>query len=199
MPLQHDEPPAPVHELVHNRLGALAHYGAFHTRRLRHAKADGLCLSTPHRIAVLTARSITARKTWTQHIGTAGWRFLIHDGDEVVATADTVSGEDGEHRFGHINEGPLVAGTTRAIIWAEQHPTIRAGSFEPIFVLAPELSVALLLLKHRAAGGDDYVTALPPLFAGLKDRELLDPKQVINSLRPMLARRDAHAKSGWKT
>ena len=189
MPLQHEEPPTPVHELVHTRLGGLARYRAFHTPRLAQAKPDSLSVSTPHRIALLTAADIEAGSDWPRLIGAKGWRFLVHEGDEVVAAVDTVIDENGEIRFGHINEGPLAAGMAEAIEWAEEQASVRDGSFEPILVIAPEFRVAFLLLKHRATGGNDHVIAIPPLFAGLKPRELLKPTDIADALRLMLARR----------
>ena len=188
MPLRHQEPPAEVHEAVEKRLGALAYHGGFHTPRLRHAKPDSLFTAMPHRTAVLTSRQIAGGNTWAQHIDFKGWRFLVLLDDEIVASVDTLD-ESGAHRFGHINEGPLVAGTTDAIGWAEEQAAVRTGSFEPILVLIHEFSVSLLLLRHHDGGGDDHVIAIPPLFAGLRDRELLQPGHIVDALRPIIARR----------
>jgi len=193
MPLQHDEPSALVHKLVHDRLGASVHYRAFCTPRLSEADPNDLKISTPHRVGFLTAQCLEAGGTWHRNIERRGWRFLIHHGDKVVAAVDTVIGKDGEHRFGHIYEGPLVAGTEAAIRSAEGHATIRSSSFEPILVIAPSLSVSFLLLRNRTPNCSDHLLALPPLFAGLQAGELMRPEEVAITLRNISVRKSAHA------
>ena len=193
MPLQHDEPSALIYKLVHDRLGALAYHRAFCTPHLSEADPDDLQISTPHRVGFLTTHGLEAGSMWHRAIEPGGWRFLIHHGDKVVAAVDTVIGKNGKHRFGHIYEGPLVAGTEEAIRFAEEHATIRSSNFQPILVIAPSLSVSFLLLRNRTTNCSDHLIALPPLFAGLQGGELLRPEDVATVLRNISIRKRAHA------
>ncbi len=192
MPLQHNEPSDAVYKLVHERLGALNYHRAFYTPHLSTADPDNLKISTPHRVGFLTAQGLEAGGMWHRDIERRGWRFLIHHGDKVVAAVDTVIGKDGNHSLGHIDEGPVVAGMEKAVRFAEGHATIRSGSFEPIFVIAPSFSVSFLLLRNRTPSSSDHLIALPPLFAGLQAEELLLPEKAAIVLRNISIRRRAH-------
>ncbi|MFC1411028.1 hypothetical protein ACEZCY_19260 [Streptacidiphilus sp. N1-12] len=64
-----------------------------------------------------------------------GWRFLIRDGEEIVAAADTRETAEGQ-TFSHFAEGPYPLATLRALQQAKQHT---AGS--PTVYLPRLLSV----------------------------------------------------------
>ena len=196
MQLQHRPPPGQVPSAVLNRLRAVSHQRAFHTPQLRRAEPRQLFISTPHRVAMLTRRAIGAGDNWLEPLDVRGWRFLVHQGEDVIAAVETVITGDGEHRFGHIDEGPLVAGTADAIRWAEQHATSIAGTFEPILVLSPEFNLALLLFKQIDAPGVDYLMVISPFPRSLGRRELLDPRHVSAMLRAIAARKSSHLAQG---
>ncbi|MBV8911401.1 MAG: hypothetical protein JOZ05_00010 [Acetobacteraceae bacterium] len=183
--------PAPqqVRSAVHTHLGGLAQARLFGTPALSAVNPDQLALSTPHQVAVLTAAHVTHSAHWCRSLRLEGWRFLVHGPDDAIAAAHATAEEPDAPVFRQINEGPLVRGTEEAIRWAEQQEPIRAGTFEPILVLAPGLLSNLLLLRNADEAGTDYLVAIPPVFEPLQARTLYPPEDAAAALRSIAARR----------
>jgi hypothetical protein len=84
-----------------------------------------------------------------------GWRFLIKEGDEVVAAADTLEllrapdelGQSGEtHVFSHFAEGPYPASTLRALQQARLHAAGTPTTYLPRLLSVPGHYMAALWL-----------------------------------------------------
>ena len=90
-----------------------------------------------------------------------GWRFLIRDGDEVVAAAETRETSEGQHVFAYFAEGPYPRATLRALHQARAHTAASATPYLP----------RLLSVPGR------YMTALwlHPLLDPTRSQELLIP------------------------
>jgi hypothetical protein len=192
MSLETVDPPIAAYEAVRSRLVNLATTSGFGTPAMRRAPPDALALSTPHRVAVLPANRIQPKMALRQAASLKGWRFLILNGKNVIATADTISNEKGEQRFAQINEGPFVQGTEQVIRRAEEDELIRKGRFEPVFLMVPTLMVVALWLRDLD-GDADRLMVIPPAPKELRSFAPLATNDFVAVLND-LAKRDAAAK-----
>ena len=162
MPLEMADPPMLAYEAVRSRMTDLAAAAAFGTPALRRAAPDALALSTPHRVAVLPFDRIGSAMSLSRCATIKGWRFLVHSGEGVVASADAIAVGAGRYRFGQINEGPFVAGTEQAIRRAETDARLKKGRYEPVLLMVPALHVVALWLRDADDGAADQVIVIAP-------------------------------------
>ena len=66
-----------------------------------------------------------------------GWRFLIRDGDEVVAAAETRETAEGQHTFAYFAEGPYPLATLRALQQAQLHTAASTTPYLPRLLSVP--------------------------------------------------------------
>jgi len=181
MPLEIVNPPILAYEAVRSRLTDLAAASAFGTPSLRRSAPESLALSTPHRIAILPADAIGPRMSLRSAAIRKGWRFLVLSGTDVIATADTVLTKGGEHRFGHINEGPFVAGTEQAVRRAEADERIKKARFEILYLMVPALHVLALWLRELD-GDADQLMVIPPTPPEFRPFEMLATNNFVTKL-----------------
>jgi hypothetical protein len=160
MPLKAPEPPRQAAETVQSTFRTFAANRTFRSPALRNATGP-LSLSEPHEIFslgladLIAGRGLDAAKP-------AGWRYLVKDGEKVLASAETVLGTTGnEHIFSAFNEGRFVASTAEAIGTARALPEVAKGSFELRYLQVPALYVSALWL-HNAGGTGDLLVPLAP-------------------------------------
>lgn len=185
MPLHIVDPPIQAFEAVRAKLADLATLSAFRTPELRRAEPAAIALSTPHRTALLPLDRIKGARDLRSVAERKGWRFLLHDGDRVVAAVESQEAtgparrrpakdgparDIGGHRFGQVNEGPFTTATEAAIRRAESLDQVKRGRFAPSFLLAPAVYVAALWLEDQD-GEADLVIPLAPAPAELKPFE----------------------------
>jgi hypothetical protein len=161
MPLDVMNPPVAAYEVVRSAMSDLASRAGFGTPSLRRADPSTLGLSTPHRVAVIPLNGLRRGGALRDVAQTTSWRFLLHQGDRVIAAVDTIETKEGRYQFGHINEGPFTTATEEAIRRAERLDAVRKGQFEPVLVMAPALYVVALWLQNRS-GDSDWFLPLPP-------------------------------------
>jgi hypothetical protein len=161
MPLQISKPPRAAEKAVHSMLGRLVAADPDLVPALRSASLRSLSISTPHRVAVLELDRIHDGSSLRSAAQKKGWRFLVHNGKDVVATINTFLGRNGKHQFGHITDGPFVAGTERAIRRAETLEPVQNGRFELLLLQAPAIHVVALWLRNLANGADLLVPISP--------------------------------------
>ncbi|MFD0331225.1 hypothetical protein ACFQZC_31490 [Streptacidiphilus monticola] len=90
-----------------------------------------------------------------------GWRFLIRDGEDVVAAAETA--EDGSgHSVAYFAEGPYPLSTLRALQQARLHAGPSATTYLPRLLSVPGLYMAALWL-HPVLGPTQSPDLLIPL------------------------------------
>jgi hypothetical protein len=195
MPLHAVDPPIAAYEAMRSVLSDLASHAAFRTPALRRADPASLALSTPHRFAVLPLNQIRRQTGLRTAAEMKGWRFLVHDGQRVVATVDAIETDKGEHQFGQLNEGPLTAGTEDAIRRAERLDAVRKGHYEPAFLLVPALYVAALWLQDRD-GDSDLVLPMAPAPQELKPYEPMSAGAFLEVLVRLAARVPTDEKKG---
>jgi hypothetical protein len=172
MSLQTADPPTAARSAVHSMLSRLLEGPAHQVSALRSASLSSVSVSTPHRVAMLRLDRIHAAMSLRSAAEMKGWRFLVHDGDRVVAAADSSLSGKGEHRFAHISEGPFVAGTEQAIRKAESLEAVRKGRFEPVLLTVPAVHLIALWLQNLDSTAD-LVMPIRPAPKGLRPSRAL--------------------------
>jgi hypothetical protein len=114
MRLTHPQPPAESVEALSGELANLASGGHVGARVLGRANPDDMTATVPQQVFRLDVADLKGRRG-LDAARPAGWRYLVEVGERVVAAAQTRVTDDGRHAFGHLNEGPFVAGTVRAL------------------------------------------------------------------------------------
>jgi hypothetical protein len=187
MPLDVSNPPIAAYEAVQSVVSDLAGKSGFRTPALRRAAPGGLALSTPHRIALLRLDRVRETSDLRRSTEIRGWRFLIHDGDRVIASTDAVLNQKGGFDFGQINEGPFNGSMEQAIRKAEALPAVQQAHFEPIVLLVPALYIVALWL-HAADGENDLVVPLPPAPGEFRPLEPLAAKDFLSATKRLAER-----------
>jgi hypothetical protein len=189
------DPPIGAYEAVRSVITRMASTGAFRTPALRRANPAALALSTPHRVAAVHLDRIRSAGDLRSIAETAGWRFLLHDGECVVASVDAVIGTAGAYRFGHLTEGPFATGTEEAIRKAEALDVVHKHDFEPSLLLVPALYVVALWLRDRE-GGADLAMPIPPVPPELKAFEAIGASEFLTMLHGLAERLPTRDKKG---
>jgi hypothetical protein len=196
MPLQVSKPPIAAEKAVRSMLGRIVATDPDHVRALRSASPSSLAISTPHRVAVLGLDRIRRGMSLRSAAQKKGWRFLVHRGDDVVATANSSISDKGKHRFAHINDGPFVAGTERAIRRAELLQSVQKGRFEPLLLLVPAVHVVALWLRNLDKDAD-LIMPISPAPKGLRPYQPLathDFVAVVAALASQVQRKHAESR-----
>jgi hypothetical protein len=160
MPLLVKEPPRQAADTVDVTFRTFAANRTFRTPALRNATGP-LSLTQPHQVFTLGLAGLIAGKGLEAAVPT-GWRYLVQDGEKVLASAETVLGAaGGEHVFSAFNEGRFVASTAQAIASARELPEVAKRSFELRYLQVPALYASALWL-HDAGGNGDLLVPLAP-------------------------------------
>lgn len=145
MPLHLPDPPQDVPDKVKSKLHAFADGAKFSTRALRGARKDDLDLSTPHQIFTLGLDDI-ASGAGLGRAQPVGWRYLVEDGGQLIASAETTLTPDGTHEVSQFTEGPFVGETDKAVKAIRRLPQLEAAGFELRLLRIPALYVMALWL-----------------------------------------------------
>ena len=111
-----------------------------------------------------------------------GWRFLLKQENEVIASAETVFDSDQNPKFAQINEGPLVAGTVKALKNAKDLEEIEEGEYEVRFLLIPALYVAVLWLVDKKKNVD-LAIPVAPTISPLEPNKVISMKELMDTLQ----------------
>ena len=141
-------------------------------RRLRAARPEQLSATLPHQVYVLglddAANGDVARAQ------PSGWRYLLEADREVVASAETRLESDDQHTFSHINEGPFVRGTVRALAVADRAASEHEHALEFAVLHVPALYLMSVWLRPdgRAKSDDSLFIPIAPAPAGVEANEV---------------------------
>jgi|UPI0005A84181 hypothetical protein len=138
MPLTMPQPPAAALRAVRAAIDSPIAVRALHSPA---GRRRGSVLTAAHALPVhlLDPATATATTKSTDALAAArrtGWRFLIMDGEEVVAAAETRISEGG-HGFSHFAGGPYPLATLRALRQAQAHTTGSPTVFLPRLLSVP--------------------------------------------------------------
>ena len=114
MPMHLPEAPSGVSDKIKSKLHAFADGSHFSTKALRNARKDQLDLSTPHQIFTMGLDDVSSGGGLDRAQPT-GWRYLIEDGGQLIASAETTLAPDGTQEVSQFTEGPFVAATDKAV------------------------------------------------------------------------------------
>ncbi|MFC3965390.1 hypothetical protein [Nocardia jiangsuensis] len=169
MPLHLPDPPADVPDKVKGKLRAFADGAKFSTAALRGARKDQLDLSTPHQIFTLGLDDITAG-AGLEAAQPVGWRYLVVDGSQIIASAETTLAPDGTEEMSQFTEGPFVLATDRALKVVRKLPQLAAAGFELRLLRIPALYVMALWLHSPIS---DILAPLDPTPIGKEGKPVL--------------------------
>jgi hypothetical protein len=158
MPLHLPDPPAGVPDKVRSKLHAFADGAKFSTKALRGARKDQLDVSTPHQVFTMGLNDITAGGG-LDRAQPVGWRYLVEDGGQLIASAETTLAPDGTQEVSQFTEGPFVAETDKAVKAVRKLPQLEAAGFELRLLRIPALYVMALWLHAQAT---DLLVPLAP-------------------------------------
>jgi hypothetical protein len=177
MPLHLPDPPAGVPDKVKSKLHAFAEGSKFTTQALRGAHKDRLDLSTPHEVFTMGLDDVTSGAG----LGRAqpvGWRYLVVEGGQLIASAETTLAPDGTQDVSQFNEGPFVAETDKAVKAIRKLPQLEAAGFELRLLRIPALYMMALWLHAPAT---DLLVPLAPSPIG-KDGKAMPAAEFLADL-----------------
>ena len=119
------KPPQQALDAMHSTFLDLSRNRAFRTPALRNATGT-LQLTEPHQVFTLGLTDLAAGKGLDAAKPT-GWRYLVQEGDNVLASAETVAGPRGEQVFSAFNEGRFVDSSAKAMRAVGNSPEDGAG------------------------------------------------------------------------
>jgi hypothetical protein len=161
MPLRVPAPPTEAADAVHTTFRAFADSGTFRLPALRNASGP-LQLTQPHQVFTLGLADLAAGRG-LEAAEPGRWRYLVQEGDNTLAAADTVATGPGTgYVFSTFNEGRFVTSTAEAIQAAGQNPEVSRGDFELRLLHVPGLHVMALWLHDVAGNGSDLLVPLAP-------------------------------------
>lgn len=158
MPLHLPNPPSDVPDKVKGKLQAFADEAKFSTKALRGARKDQLDLSTPHQIFTMGLDDIAAG-AGLDAAQPVGWRYLVVEGTQTIASAETTLAPDGTQEMSQFTEGPFVLSTDKTVKAVRKLPQLEAAGFELRLLRIPALYVMALWLHSPAA---DLLVPLEP-------------------------------------
>jgi hypothetical protein len=163
MPIKFKKEPTEVNEAIKTGLSKMSASKAFSTPQLRRATLEGA--ETPTAEQAIPIYSIgLSELSEGKNLGVAKqntWRYLVRQSGKVVANADIAINPEGKQALAQVNEGPLVAGTTKAIEAANAQEKIKSGQYEVRILMIPALYVAALWLVD-STNKIDFVMPVEP-------------------------------------
>jgi hypothetical protein len=162
MPLDAPEPTAGESDVVRQAVYTFAENRRFRTEALRSARADALTVTDPHQVFNLQLDDLRSGAGLNAAKPT-GWRYLVREGDRVLAAAESVSDPAGEGPvFSQFNEGPFVPATAGALAVAGSDRRVVDRRFTPRLLHIPALHAMALWLHPDDADDDDLLVPLAP-------------------------------------
>ncbi|WP_330182038.1 hypothetical protein OHB26_37880 [Nocardia sp. NBC_01503] len=172
MPLHLPEPPSDVPDKVKGKLRAFADDAKFSTKALRGARKDQLDLSTPHQIFTIGLDDIAAG-AGLDAAQPVGWRYLVVDGAQIIASAETTLAPDGTQELAQFTEGPFVLSTDKSVKTVRKLPQLEAAGFELRLLRIPALYVMALWLHSPIS---DILVPLDPSPIGKEGKPVPAPQ-----------------------
>jgi len=97
-----------------------------------------------------------------------GWRYLLKEDQEVIASVDILTKRNEQPVFAQTNEGPYVRGISKALTSVTETEVVQRKDFEARVLTIPALRIVALWLKDDD-GNEDIIMPIeptpPPLVA----------------------------------
>ncbi|GAB3085348.1 hypothetical protein [Micromonospora schwarzwaldensis] len=168
MPLHVPEPPHGQADQVKSKLHRFADEGRFTGKALRGARKEQLDVSTPHQVFTMGLDDVLAGGG-VDRTQPAGWRYLIEDSGQPIASAETSAGPEGTQEVSKFTEGPFVAATDKAMKIVRRLPKLAAAGFELRLLRIPAVYQMALWL-HSAE--EDLLVPLEPSPIGKEGKAM---------------------------
>lgn len=169
MPLHMPEPPQLVPDKIRSKLNEFADGSKFSTKALRGARKEQLDVTTPHRVFTMGLDDV-ASGAGLDRAQPGGWRYLVEDGGQLIASAEATERDDGGFELSQFTEGPFVAATDKAVKAVRKLPQLAAAGFELRLLRIPALYMMALWLHAAAA---DLLVPLAPSPIGKDGKAML--------------------------
>lgn len=161
MPVTRSDPPPGADEAVQAALQQFAGVPEERLNALAGSSPAELAPTVPHPVFNLGLDQLTS--AGGASAGTAlaatqptGWRYLLCQADQVVASAETFTDAAGGSQFSNFNQGPFVASTATALQVAEALPATTDGSYELRLLHVPALYTMAVWL-HGDGDNDIFI------------------------------------------
>ena len=147
MALRHPEPSPLVADAVRSQLNRLSGTDPEDLHALRGSVPAELSMEAPHEVYTLGLDQL-ASDSGLASARPGGWRYLLQQGNQIVASAQTTVDETGAPMFALFNSGPFVQSTADALGQAERiaGEAERAEPLEPRLLHVPALHAMALWL-----------------------------------------------------
>ena len=186
MPITHGQPNARHDQAVKNRLGSMAQQPAEQQNALAGAAPDELQMEAPHEVYTLGLDQLTAGVD-LEKVVPSGWRYLLRQGGETVAVAQTRIDDGGQPVFSQFNSGPFVASTQDALGRAEEFAGgADSADLAPRLLHVPALH-AMALWLHGADDAADVIMPLAPTPPGIDAGRRYSVSDYLSALREAAA------------
>jgi hypothetical protein len=159
MPVIHRDPPSAATEAVQAALQHFAGVPESQLHALQGTRPAELTPTVPHPVYNLGLSDLTSPTA----LGSAqltGWRYLLRQNDQIVASAATLTSKTGAEQFSAFNQGPFVASTAAALETAESLPATKNRTYELRLLHVPALHTMALWL-HDPASNDLLIPLAP--------------------------------------
>jgi hypothetical protein len=167
MPLHLPEPPG-VHDDVRSMLHKFAEEGKFTSKALHSARKEQLDLSTPHQVFTMGLDDVLAGGG-VDRAQPGGWRYLIEQGGQPIASAETSPTPEGTQEVSSFTEGPFVAATDKAVKIVRKLPKLEAAGFELRLLRIPAVYQMALWLHSPE---EDLLVPLEPSSIGKEGKAM---------------------------
>jgi hypothetical protein len=179
VPVIQREPPAEVRQVVDAAVEHLAGLPGSLLHTLAREQPGDFARTVPHPVFSLGLSDLTTAPG-LEAARPTGWRYLLRQGDRVVASAETVTIPAGRQEFAQINCGPFVASTAAALETADALPETMDRSYEPRLLDVPALhTMALWLHGDRK---DDLLIPLDPAPEGIEPNRAYPADELLGIL-----------------
>ena len=142
------------------------------------AAAETSEVAAPHEVYTLGLEDVAHRD-----LGTAqktAWRYLVVQGNRAVAAAEVNVAKGGaEMQFSHLNTGPFVEETNRAMAQAEKLEQVAGADYVVRLLTIPALYVVALWLHGEK---NDLLIPMPPTSHHLTANRVYSPADFFERL-----------------
>ena len=180
MSLSLPQPPAAALRAV---LGALDSPTALRALRSSATRRGPLAAAHPLPVHLLDPAAHAGGAAPLSEARCTGWRFLIRDGEEVVAAAETRETPEG-YAFAYFAEGPYPLATLRALQQARQHTAATSTPYLPRLLSVPGRYMTALWLHPvlDQAHSRDLLIPLAPAPLGVTAHVPHDAEELLTLL-----------------
>lgn len=178
------EPPAAAGKLIQTTVKDFAARRKFRTAALSKTHPRSLGLTAPHAVYLLDLDDLIAGNALSSAKLT-GWRYLVHDGERVIASAQAITDASGaSYRFSDFNEGPFVRSMADTLAAAERLEEVENGTYEFRLLMTPAVYVVALWLQDAMAG-KNLILPLKPAPHELATGRIYSESEFLTILREL--------------